>query len=268
VSNLSYNEIKRFPRTQHLQGSRLQKGDEDLTQVRFTDIQGLNIIIEEKMDGANCGISFDSNGKLLLQSRGHFLRGGPRERHWDLFKQWAAGHEQILFDMLEDRYIMYGEWLYAKHTIFYDLLPHYFLEFDIYDKQHNCFLTFPMRKSILHASPVKSVLVLYEGVIQSIDDVIQLITHSYFKTGNWRSRLRAEAIRLGIDDDLVIDQTDSSDQMEGLYIKVEDNFNVKQRLKWVRNSFNNAISDSESHWLDRPIIPNILAPGVDIFSYY
>src|SRR5205807_2014548 len=32
---------------------------------------------------------------------------------------------------LTDRYILYGEWLYAKHTVFYTDLPHYFLEFDI-----------------------------------------------------------------------------------------------------------------------------------------
>ncbi len=40
-----------------------------------------------------------------------------------------------LYELLKDRYIMYGEWLYAKHTVFYDNLTHYFMEFDIYDKK-------------------------------------------------------------------------------------------------------------------------------------
>ena len=30
--------------------------------------------------------------------------------------------------------IPYGEWLYAKHSVHYRKLPHYFFEFDIYDK--------------------------------------------------------------------------------------------------------------------------------------
>lgn len=42
--------------------------------------------------------------------------------------------------MLGARYVMYGEWLYAKHTVYYDMLPHYFMEFDIYDKENGSFL--------------------------------------------------------------------------------------------------------------------------------
>ena len=43
------------------------------------------------MDGANSGVRFDPNSlELLLQSRGHYLTGGGRERQFDLFKRWAA----------------------------------------------------------------------------------------------------------------------------------------------------------------------------------
>jgi hypothetical protein len=42
------------------------------------------------MDGANCGISFNPDGELLLQSRGHYLTGGGREKHFTLFKQMAC----------------------------------------------------------------------------------------------------------------------------------------------------------------------------------
>ena len=80
---MDYRIIK-YPRTQHLQGSRLQEGDEDLSQVPFEDIFGKNIVIEEKIDGANSAVSFDGEGNLLLQSRGHYLDGGFRERHYNL----------------------------------------------------------------------------------------------------------------------------------------------------------------------------------------
>lgn len=74
-----------------------------------------------------------------------------------------------------------------------------------------------------------------------------------------------QALRAGVEPELAARQTDASDDMEGLYIKVEAEGIVQQRLKWVRCSFLNAITDSETHWLDRPIIQNLLAPGVDIF---
>src|SRR4051812_10400132 len=133
--------ITKYPRTQHLEGSRLQPGDEDLDQVPFADVAGRHVVVEEKVDGANAGVRFDSGGDLLLQSRGHFLTGGPREKHFNLFKQWAHAHAPALLDALLDRYVLFGEWLYAKHTVFYDRLPHYFLEFDVLDTQTGEFLS-------------------------------------------------------------------------------------------------------------------------------
>src|SRR5436309_3513434 len=133
--------LHKYPRTQHLQGSRLQPGDEDLTAVPFSALKGKYLVVEEKLDGANAGLSFDANGQLFLQSRGHFLTGGAREKHFNLFKQWANTIAQDLWPVLGDRFVMYGEWLYAKHTIFYDLLPAYFLEFDLLDTQTGDFLS-------------------------------------------------------------------------------------------------------------------------------
>ena len=123
-------DIKKYPRTPHVEGSRLQKGDEDLSQIPFESIKNKYLVIEEKVDGANTAISFNDKKELLLQSRGHYLTGGYRERHYNFLKHWASIHQDKLYDVLGTRYIMYGEWLYAKHTVYYDALPHYFLEFD------------------------------------------------------------------------------------------------------------------------------------------
>lgn len=38
------------------------------------------------------------------------------------------------------------------------------------------------------------------------------------------------------------------------------------RYKWIRASFLTAVVDSGSHWLARPIVPNRLADGVDLFA--
>jgi hypothetical protein len=54
--------------------------------------------------------------------------------------------------------------------------------------------------------------------------------------------------------------------MEGLYIKVEQGAIVTARYKYVRASFSTTVLQSNGHWLDRPIIPNLLRPGVDLFQ--
>jgi hypothetical protein len=100
---MSTPTLHKYPRTYHLEGSRLQPGDEDTSAVRFEQIAGRYIVVEEKLDGANAGLSFDDAGRLWLQSRGHFLTGGVREKHFHLFKQWANVHADALRPVLGSR---------------------------------------------------------------------------------------------------------------------------------------------------------------------
>lgn len=258
--------IIKYPRTPHVEGSRLQPGDEDLSQIPFADIAGKHLVIEEKVDGANSAISFDDQGRLLLQSRGHYLNGGYREKHYNLFKQWAGIHRDALWNVLGCRYIMYGEWLYAKHTVYYDALPHYFLEFDILDRQTGAFLDTPSRQKFTRRLPVASVPVLAEGSFSRKEDILKYLGNSRYITGNHTDHLRAAALRENQDADKICRETDASMQMEGLYIKVEEGGEVVQRIKFVRRSFLQTVENSQSHWLERPIIPNqIICSISDLF---
>ncbi|MDR0312279.1 MAG: hypothetical protein LBI14_01640, partial [Treponema sp.] len=56
-------------------------------------------------------------------------------------------------------------------------------------------------------------------------------------------------------------QSDNSDLAEGLYIKIEKDGKVIDRCKFVREEFTEQIQSSDGHWLDRPIIPNMLENG-------
>lgn len=259
--------IDKYPSTPHLQGSRLQKGDDDSTQVPYQDLVGYDIVVEEKLDGANCGIRFGADARLLLQSRGHYLVGGGREKHFNMLKTWASAHEERLFDLLEDRYLMYGEWMSSKHTVFYDQLPHLFQEFDILDsKTGNC-LTTPDRQALLQGTPVISVPVLYNGPApKKMEDLIKLVQPSLGKTSIWKESLIEVATKEGLDLDKLQAQTEQSNFSEGLYIKVEKNGKVIQRLKWVRRDFVQTMLDNEVHWLSRPIVPNQLDSRVDLFA--
>jgi hypothetical protein len=256
----------KYPRTRHLEGSRFQEGDYDLEAVPFEDVRGRFCVVEEKVDGANTGVSFDDRGTLLLQSRGHLLTGGPRERHFDLFKQWANVHYSALYSALSSRYVMYGEWLYAKHTCYYDLLPHYFLEFDVLDRESDTFLSTAARRELLWGLPVVSVSVLWEGMPGRLEELTRWVERSLFKSGRWRESLAEQARASRVDPEQAARETDGSDLAEGLYIKVEEDGRVVERLKFVRAGFLNTIQDSGSHWLERPIIVNQLAEGVDLWS--
>lgn len=256
-------DLKKYPRTRHIEGSRLGPGDADLAAVPWDTVRGCHLVVEEKVDGANAAVSFDAEGRLRLQSRGHYLTGGAREKHFAALKTWAAAHAPVLHARLGSRFVMYGEWLYAKHTVYYDALPHYFLEFDVFDRDTGTFLSTPRRRELLAGSPVVSVPVLAERPFTSLKALTALVGRSKFKSPDWRERLRATAASQGLDVYRVIAETDGSDAMEGLYLKHEIDGVVTDRYKWVRHDFLAAVVASDSHWLSRPIVPNGLAGIVD-----
>jgi hypothetical protein len=153
----------KYPRTPHLVGSRLQPGDDTAGQVALFDLRGGLLVFEEKLDGANAAVSFDASHRLMLQSRGHVLAGGAREAQFNLFKAWAQTHESWLRRLLSTRYVMYGEWWFAKHTVFYDRLLHYSHEFDIFDKENESFPSTRLRHEMLQGLSVVPVPVVHRG---------------------------------------------------------------------------------------------------------
>ena len=260
------HQIHKYPRTHHIEGSRLQPGDEDLDAVPFRRALARRhvVVVEEKLDGANAAISFDPDAQVRLQSRGHYLTGGPRERHFNLFKQWARTIQPDLWPVLGDRYVLYGEWLYAKHTIFYDRLPHYFMEFDVLDRQTGEFLSTPRRRDMLQGLPVVSVRVLHEGPVRTLNQLKEMVGRSASISDDHLATLREDCDRRGLDPERILRETDPSTTMEGLYIKVEQDGIVKERYKFIRATFLTAVLNADGHWLTRPILPNRLAPGVDL----
>lgn len=290
-------EILKYPRTPHIETSRLQEGDEDCGHVPYSRIAGRYAVIEEKIDAANSASSFSPGGELLLQSRGHYLLGGDSERQFGLFKRWAAAHENRLLDLLEDRYVMYGEWAHKKHSVFYDNLPAFFNEFDIWDRSREVFLSTVARHQMLRAVPVLPVPVLYRGILPPrLTDLFELLKqsrtrqsrwdsegpielspvraahlgrslyHSLGKTEQWREAFEQTVQRAGYDLEKCWSQADASDKPEGLYIKIEEDDRVVERYKWVRSDFVQTILESKIHHSKQPFVPNGLAPGVDIFA--
>ncbi|WP_244871518.1 RNA ligase family protein [Catellatospora sp. TT07R-123] len=256
----------KFPRTPHLAGSRLQPGDEDLAQVPLSALAGQRVVVCEKLDGANVGVSFGTDGRPRLQSRGHYLSGGQREQQFTLFKSWAATVAPLLWPRLRDRYVCYGEWLYAKHTVFYDALPHYFCEFDVLDTATGRFLDTAARRDLLAGVPVASAPVLAEQVFTSARQVAALVGPSTCRTPGWRAALAHAAADAGVDPAVAAAESDGSDLMEGVYLRAESGGQVLGRYKWVRAGFAQAVAESGSHWADRPIVANRLADPEALYA--
>jgi hypothetical protein len=145
----SHGDFVKFPRTPHLFGSIGTSDDKYLNEREsLAFLANESLIVEEKVDGANVGIHFSSDGGLVLQCRGHLITEGMHPQ-FDLFKQWATAKQNAFAERLERKYILFGEWMYAKHTIHYQCLPHYFLAYDICDKQTNEFLDHERRMRLL-----------------------------------------------------------------------------------------------------------------------
>ena len=243
----SNGDFVKYPRTPHLFGSKGTADDKHLNEkLSETFIADESLIVEEKLDGTNVGLHFCNDGNLVLQCRGHLITEGMHPQY-DLFKQWAAVKRNTLEARLGTRYIMYGEWLYAKHTIHYQRLPHYFFEFDVYDKQERLFLDLAQRKSLLENSGIETVPVMHVGAIR-------------------RKAMNALIGTSAFDSQFNNPRTNSVDDlMEGLYLRTEKDGAVTGRAKVVRPEFVEKIKQS-NHWQQEPMVPNELADDIDIWA--
>lgn len=107
----------KYPRTPHLPNSP-GKTNDDKT-IKSLSLLAQPLVITVKKDGSNVCLTKDN-----LFARSH--NGPPKHPSFDLLKQiWAEKRYE-----LED-YEIYGEWLYAKHSIKYENLKSYLQIFNI-----------------------------------------------------------------------------------------------------------------------------------------
>lgn len=203
-----------------------------------------DVIVSEKLDGAQAGVHFDGP-HLCLQSRGHVLRGGERERQFDLFKKWGYDNSSEIFACIGSRYVIFGEWLYAKHRIFYDHLPGWFVVYDLYDKDYQEFVDTDTRHQILGPLQLPEAPILYRGRFGKVSSFATFIGPSFYKTKDWKKHFKGP-----------LEGTDDSLLMEGVYIKVESDGRVVGRIKMPRPEFEKVRDEHNDDWLRKPLITN------------
>lgn len=119
------SEYKQYPKIHRL-------GKEETDSILEYDV-----IIQEKVDGANCSI-FQLDGKLRCGTRTRML---PEDESFNGFQEAVqANFNLAMYFSRHPEHILYGEWL-VKHTITYpDEAYRKIYLFDIYDKATDTWL--------------------------------------------------------------------------------------------------------------------------------
>jgi hypothetical protein len=224
-------EFFRFPHTPHLAwlGVDAPRGDKLLPPSDAGALLAGDVVIEEKIDGANLGLSI-SDGLLRAQNRGAYLDLDALSGQWKPLKRWLAAREQALLEALDPGLILFGEWCYAVHSVRYTRLPDWFLVFDVYNTSGREFWSVERRNALAVRVGAAVVPELGRGRFD-LGSILRLLG---------RSQL-----------------TDSP--AEGLYVRREAEGRLVQRAKLVRAEFVQAIDE---HWSKRRFETNQVVSAV------
>lgn len=237
------SKFVKFPRTQHL--INLGSATRDDLLVKDTEIKSYfdhavydSLEITEKVDGAQLGFSIDpENFKIRVQNRSHYVNAKSHAQFKNL-NLWLETFSADLYEILEDsNKILFGEWLYAQHSIAYTNLPNYFLIFDLFDKKLNKFYERKVIEEKLEnlGSKLELVRLVYrfdqdsnENLIKNKEDLLKLVAQK---------------------------SVYGDENMEGIYIKLNQHGFVKSRSKIVKENF---IAGNQ-HWSKGILTRNKLA---------
>ena len=145
----------------------------DKYAMAFTE--GEHIVCQEKLDGSNSQILFDSEtGTLKAFSRRNELTSeSTLQGFWDFVQTLDA---KSFGSILGDRYIIFGEWL-VRHTIRYpeDKMRQFYV-FDVWDTVTEEYLPWERTfKDFVLPLGLKTVPVFYDGKFTTWDEVTKFV---------------------------------------------------------------------------------------------
>jgi len=181
-----------------------------------------DVVVEEKLDGANVGFSLTSDGGLRAQNRGQYL-SEPHAGQFARLPTWLAQHGEALRSVLAPALMLFGEWCAARHSLDYVALPDWFLLFDVYDRHTGRFWSSARRNALAELAGLVTVPRIADGQF-TVAALKELVT------------TRSSRYRQG--------------PLEGVVIRRESVQWCESRAKLVRPDFTQAI---ETHWRKRAV---------------
>ncbi len=222
------SEFFRFPHTPHLAwlGDGEPRDDKVMAKADVAAFLALDVVVEEKVDGANLGFSLSPEGELRVQNRGQYLHP-PYAGQFARLAAWLSTNAETIRDALiantSGGLMLFGEWCTAKHSLAYDRLPDWFLLFDIYETAGKMFWSSSRRDSLAQRLGLATVPRLAAG---------------RYTLSQLKAMLNDEPSRL------------RSGTLEGVLMRRESPTECLQRAKLVRADFAQGI---DNHWRSRPI---------------
>ncbi len=222
--------IEKFPRTPHLAwlGQDKPRSDKVMDKSERALFLEHPIVVEEKIDGANLGLFVSETGKLKAQNRGTILESGKTHPQFEPFWNWLGKRMNTITQHLGRRYVIFGEWCYAVHSVYYSDLPDWYLGFDVLDMEKKGFLDSEFRNRLLGTMGIESVPRIARSCY-TLDQLIVMLEDISSKVG--------------------------ARQPEGLYLRVENQGLTTRRAKLVRPEFHAGISE---HWAKKALVRNRL----------
>jgi len=140
---LKYPRIYRIP---HPSGYRC-RGKRYLEWSELAELFDGLVHIEEKLDGSQFSIIKEGK-EILVYSRGRNLIEKHEPPAYKGIWMWVYTNYANLIK-LPEHYILYGEWLRVKHTVYYDMLPDWAVIFDVYDSLREVFLGYEEKMKVI-----------------------------------------------------------------------------------------------------------------------
>lgn len=146
---------EKYPRMPHLPWSPgCTKDDRMLASV--DSLLDRELVISEKADGSNICLE-----RANVYARSH--NEAPSHESFDALK---ALHATLRWQIPE-RWQVFGEWLWARHSIVYDRLPAYLLVFGIRDTEQGKWLSWEDTADACATLNLQHVPVLWRGIVSS-----------------------------------------------------------------------------------------------------
>jgi hypothetical protein len=216
------NPTPKYPRTYHFAWSEGAINDDKIGS-SVSRLLNVPIVLSEKLDGGNC--SLEANG-VFARTHANI----PTHPSFDVIK---ALHGTVKWLIPADIQL-FGEAMYAKHSIYYDRLPGYFLLFGVHSIVNKEWCGWDDVKMWAEEIGVPTVPVLFEGIVSSEEELKSLT------------------------DKLMTQPAVYGDEREGVVVRVQNAFTDDEFSECVMKRVRKGHVQTDEHWMHQELVPNKL----------
>ena len=220
----------KYDRTFHLPWSEGCSND-DKKSISVEKLIGVDIIITEKCDGSNA--SLEAEG-IFARTHAHI----PTHPSFDWLKSFYSTVKYKIPQGIQ----LFGENMFAKHSIQYEELPGYFLLFNVRDLnyQEDIWLSWQEVEEWAREIGVPTVPILFKGQV-SFEKELQELTKSFMMQPSLCGGIK-----------------------EGVVVRIADSFKGKDFSECIQKMVRKDHIQTSEHWKTQVIIKNKLKlPNTD-----